>query len=137
MNYASRSVLVFARALNQGEDRLSVASGDGGGREVDCVAVADGNGWVREQPFVPLAEGSAVVNPLSVQYQELTPFQSPSGGGSGNPAWNFQYFISEPKVGQRYELAMRALYIPLPEGKSVEESRPEIAKRIRSAAFAE
>lgn len=54
--------------------------------------------------------------------------QSPSGGGSGNPAWDFQYFISEPKVGQRYELVMRVLYLPLLDGKPVEESRQEIAK---------
>ena len=63
--------------------------------------------------------------------------QSPSGGGNGNPAWDFQYFISEPKVGQRYELVMCALYTPLPEGKSVEESRQEIGKRTRNAGFAE
>jgi CubicO group peptidase (beta-lactamase class C family) len=56
--------------------------------------------------------------------------QSPSGAGDGRPAWDFQWFIEKPQVGRRYQMVMRAAYVPL-------EGPPESdAVRQRIAALA-
>lgn len=46
--------------------------------------------------------------------------QSPSGGGKGNPAWDFQYLIPDYEVGRRYQMVMRAMYVPYESPEQIE-----------------
>jgi hypothetical protein len=46
--------------------------------------------------------------------------QSPSGGGDGNPAWDFQYLVDDVKVGQLYRFVMRAMYVPYESPEQIE-----------------
>ena len=45
--------------------------------------------------------------------------QSPDGAGKGNPAWDFQWFIPQYEVGQRYHFVMRAMYLPFESAEQV------------------
>ncbi len=65
--------------------------------------------------YIGEARGMAFVQRFREQ-DEIRFTQSPTGGGGSNPAWDFQWFITSPQVGQLYQMVMRVLYVPLPEG---------------------
>jgi hypothetical protein len=69
--------------------------------------------------------------PMFRAADEVRLTQSPSGGGNGNPAWDFQWFIGEPRVNQRYQLVMRLLYAPLPKASNPSQAREQLLERIR------
>ena len=46
--------------------------------------------------------------------------QSPTGGGRGNPAWDFQFFIPDFKIGKRYQFVLRAMYVPYESHEQIE-----------------
>ena len=48
--------------------------------------------------------------------------QSPSGGGVGNPAWDFQYLIPDYEVGRLYQMVMRAMYLPYESPAEIERA---------------
>jgi len=50
--------------------------------------------------------------------------QSPDGAGPGDPAWDFQWFITDCKVGDAYGFVMRAAYLPF-------ESREQVERQTR------
>ena len=57
--------------------------------------------------------------------------QSPSGGGNKNPAWDFQFFIPDYKIGKRYKMVMRLMYIPY---ESHEQVARQAASQLRELA---
>lgn len=48
--------------------------------------------------------------------------QSPSGGGNGNPAWDFQFYASNYQPDRVYRFVMRAAYLPYQSPTQIERA---------------
>jgi hypothetical protein len=58
--------------------------------------------------------------------------QSPSGGGEGNPAWDFQFLIPKYEVGKRYQMVMRAMYLPHESPQQIDRASASHRKALQS-----
>jgi hypothetical protein len=57
--------------------------------------------------------------------------QSPSGGGEGNPAWDFQFLIPKYEVGKRYQMVMRAVYLPYESPRQIDHASAPHRKALQ------
>ncbi len=79
--------------------------------------------------YYGVSHGMAFVQMFRPQDQiRLT--QSPSGGGRGNPAWDFQWFIPDYEVGRLYRMVMRAQYLPYESPKQIERATRDNRKAL-------
>jgi len=65
-----------------------------------------------DEPWYYGVSGGMALVLMFRQCDEVRLSQSPSGGGKGNPAWDFQWFVPEYEMGRRYRFVMRAMYLP-------------------------
>jgi len=72
----------------------------------------------REPWYYGVSHGMAFAQMFRPQDQ-VRLSQSPSGGGNGNPAWDFQWLIPQYEVGKRYRFVMRATYLPFESTEQV------------------
>jgi hypothetical protein len=56
--------------------------------------------------------------------------QSPSGGGKDCPAWDFQWFIPQPRVGELYQLKLRVAYLPLDRPGDATSARDQVQRAV-------
>ncbi|MBM4030074.1 MAG: hypothetical protein FJ280_32445 [Planctomycetes bacterium] len=78
----------------------------------------------REPWYYGVSHGMALVQMFRPR-DRVRLSQSPSGGGQGNPAWDFQWFIPDYEIGKCYQFVMRAMYLPFESAEQVTKSTAE------------
>ena len=132
------SLAIHFRGRRQEESNISWirATSPRHGAAATHVHLDDAREWKRDNDF-PLSlvynrssyryadpfyfgvnEDSALVFMFRPQ-DEIRLSQSPSGGGVGNPAWDFQWMIPQYEVGRRYQMVMRLQVVPYEDSESV------------------
>jgi hypothetical protein len=86
------------------------------------------NQFFSEPWYFAASHGMAFVQMFRLQ-DEIRLTQSPSGGGNGNPAWDFQWFIPDYEVGRLYRMVMRAQYVPFESAEQIQR----VSRANRSA----
>lgn len=64
------------------------------------------------RPFFYGRRGNMVFALMFEDWEGVRFTHSPTGGGDGNPAWDFQWVLRQPKVDHEYRMSLRAIYKP-------------------------
>jgi len=105
----------LATHLGAGDQRQFVHADD----FPTTLVFSESNYYYSEPWYYGVSHGMALV--LMFRPDDQVRFtQSPNGGGKGDPAWDFQFYISDYEIDKRYQLVLRAMYVPFESKEQIE-----------------
>lgn len=124
---------VESTSARHGADATHPAEGDERAfrhdRDFPLSLVFNLSRWRYSEPWYYGVSGDVAFAQVFRPKDKVRLTQSPSGGGAGNPAWDFQYFIADYEVGRRYQMVMRAVLV---KGKTREAAEKATQKHRRA-----